>query len=61
MLYFDTNSVIYKSTTGEDLLETGDFLGDLTDELGGHEIVEFVSAGPKIMPTSWMMVLAIVK
>ena len=47
VLHFDTDSVIYKSKTGEPLVPTGDFLGDLTDELDGHHIVEFVSAGPK--------------
>ena len=30
----------------------GDYLGELTDELdSGEHIVEFVSGGPKIMPT----------
>ena len=47
VLYFDTDSVIYKSPDGTDLVPTGDYLGDLTDELGGHYIVEFVSGGPK--------------
>ena len=44
VLYFD---IIYKSSTGKDLVTTDVFLGDLTDELDGHHIVEFVSAGPK--------------
>ena len=47
VLYFDTDSIIYKSSSGEDLSPTGVYLGDLTDELDGHHIVEFVSAGPK--------------
>ena len=47
VVYFDTDSIIYKSDTGVDLVQTGDYLGDLTDELGGHHIVEFVSGGPK--------------
>ena len=47
VLYFDTDSIVYKSPTGEDLVPTGDFLGDLTDELNGNHIVEFFLAGPK--------------
>ena len=47
VLYFDTDSVIYVIRDGEDEPVIGDFLGDLTDELGGKHIVEFVSAGPK--------------
>ena len=46
VLYFDTDSTIYKSSTGEDLVPTGDFLGELTGELNGHHIVEFLSPGP---------------
>ena len=47
MLLFDTDSVIYKSSSGEDLLPSDVCLGDLTDELDGHHIVKFVSTGPK--------------
>ena len=47
VLYFDTDSIIYKSDTGVDLVQTGDYLGDLTDELGGHHIIELVCGGPK--------------
>lgn len=32
---------------GETLLQLGNYLGDLTDELGGDTIHEFVAAGPK--------------
>lgn len=45
VLYFDTDSVIYVSPTGAHLLPLGDFLGDLTDELGGGHITEFISGG----------------
>ena len=47
MPYFDTDSYkyIYKSPDGTDLVPAGDYLGNLTDELGGHYIVEFVFAG----------------
>jgi hypothetical protein len=51
VLYFDTDSVFYVSKPGQKNLPTGDYLGDLTDELAeygqGSYITEFVSAGPK--------------
>lgn len=46
-LYYDTDSVIYKSKPGEEKLPLGPFLGQFTDELGGDTIVEFVSGGAK--------------
>lgn len=48
-LYFDTDSVIFVQKKGEaPPLETGDYLGDLTDELKqGNHITTFVSGGPK--------------
>ena len=49
VLYFDTDSVIYSCRPGQQSLENGDFLGDLTDEMSspGEYIVEFTSGGPK--------------
>jgi hypothetical protein len=51
VLYFDTDSVIYVTRPGEEKLPTGEFLGDLTNELEsygpGSSISEFCSAGPK--------------
>ncbi len=48
VLYYDTDSVIYVSRPGQYDPPLGDYLGELTDELGGGEhIVEFVSGGPK--------------
>ena len=47
VLYYDTDSVIYKYRDGQTKLEIGDYLGDLKDELGGDHITEFVSGGPK--------------
>jgi len=51
VLYFDTDSVFYITKPGQSCLPTGDYLGDLTDELldygKGSYIKEFVSAGPK--------------
>ena len=48
VLYFDTDSVIYIERQGEWNPEMGDYLGDMTDELDGGEITEFVSGGPKV-------------
>lgn len=47
VLYTDTDSLIYVVKEGEEPLELGNYLGDLTDELNGDTIQEFVSAGPK--------------
>ena len=58
VLYHDTDSIIYTSKEDEYDPPTGEFLGDLTDELScskigcegceiGHWIKEFVSCGPK--------------
>ena len=45
VLYMDTDSVIYLYT--DKPLDTGDYLGDMTCELNGSFITEFVSCGPK--------------
>ena len=47
VLYYDTDSVIYTTGPGEQSLPVGDYLGDLTDELDGGYITEFVSSGSK--------------
>nr|XP_022305881.1 uncharacterized protein LOC111112600 [Crassostrea virginica] len=48
VLYFDTDSVIFVSRSGDVEPETGSFLGQLTSELEPSEyITEFVSGGPK--------------
>ena len=46
VLYFDTNSIIYDDD-GMKHIETGDMLGDMTDELSGKGISNFASTGPK--------------
>jgi hypothetical protein len=50
-LYFDTDSVIILHYPGEYLPKTGEFLGDLKDEIleygTGSKIIEFVCTGPK--------------
>ena len=48
VLYYDTDSVIYRQLPDQPTIAVGDFLGDMTDELeGGDHIVEFVSGGAK--------------
>ena len=48
VLYFDTDSVIYRWQPGQPKVPLGDYLGDMTNELEGDDhIVEFVSGGPK--------------
>ena len=47
VLYYDTDSVIYHWCPGQPKIATGDFLGDMTDELDGDIIEEFVSGGAK--------------
>ena len=46
VLYFDTDSIIYVDD-GTKTVKTGDMLGDMTDELSGKGITNFVSTGPK--------------
>ena len=47
VLYYDTDSVIYSWKEGQPQIATGDFLGEMTDELDGDSIQEFVSGGAK--------------
>ena len=52
LLYFDTDSVIYAHKQGDQDLECGSYLGDLTDEIADKygesaKCVEFVALGPK--------------
>ena len=46
VLYFDTDSIIYVDD-GKKTIKTGDMLGEMTDELEGKSITNFVSTGPK--------------
>ena len=45
VLYYDTDSVIYRWKEGLPRIETGDFLGDMKNEVEGDFIEEFVSGG----------------
>ena len=47
VLYYDTDSVIYKSKPDEEKLPLGKFLGQFTDEIGSDHVHEFGAAGPK--------------
>ena len=46
VLYFDTDSIIYVDN-GTKNVKRGDMLGDMTDEISGKGITNFVSTGPK--------------
>ena len=47
VLGFDTDSAWFVDRPGGNLVETGDMLGELTDELGGDKIVEWCGSRPK--------------
>ncbi|MDI9312888.1 MAG: DNA polymerase, partial [Limnohabitans sp.] len=52
LLYFDTDSILYIKREGDIEIKTGDFLGDMTDEISGGwgkgaQCIRFASAGPK--------------
>ena len=47
VLYYDTDSVVYKRRPDQPSITTGDFPGDMTNELDGDVITEFVSGGAK--------------
>ena len=48
VLSFDTDSVIYSSCEGDEIVKTGNYLGQLTNELPDDEwITHFCSTGPK--------------
>ena len=51
VLYYDTDSVIYRWRPNQPPITMGDFLGDMTDELDGDVITEFVSEAPRTMGT----------
>ena len=46
VLYFNTDSIIYVDNSTKNV-KTGDMLGDMTDEISGKGITNFVSTGPK--------------
>lgn len=47
VLYYDTDSAIYKTKRGQEKLPLGPYLGQFTDELDSDSIVEFYSGGAK--------------
>ena len=46
VLGYDTDSVWYIERSGGEAIETGDSLGDLTDELDGNYITDWCGTGP---------------
>ena len=49
VLYYDTDSVVYKWRPNQPSIASGVFLGDMTDELDGDVITEFVSGALRTM------------
>ena len=47
VLYFDTDSIIYRWRPHQPMIQTGYMLGEMKDELDGDFIKEFVCGGPK--------------
>lgn len=47
VLYYNTDSIIYRWKLDQPSIPVGDFLGEMTDELKGDVITEFVSDGAK--------------
>ena len=47
VLYYDMDSVNYRWKAGQPSIPIGVFLGEMTDELEGDVIIEFVSGGAK--------------
>ena len=48
LIYCDTDSILYKIIEGKPELSTGDYLGELTNELPANTYIEsFMSSGPK--------------
>ena len=47
VLYFDTDSVIFKTSPDQKKPELGDYLGDFKNKLNEDTVVEFASGGPK--------------
>ena len=47
VLYYDTDSVIYRWKAGQPYIPVGDYLGQFKDEIEGDVIEEFVSGGAK--------------
>ena len=47
MLYYDTDIVVYNWRPDQPSIATGDYRGDMTEELDGDVITEFVSGGSK--------------
>ncbi|CAC5394810.1 unnamed protein product [Mytilus coruscus] len=46
-LYCDTDSIVFSVAPGEWQPDLVDYIGELTDEIEGNEIVSFVTGGPK--------------
>jgi DNA polymerase elongation subunit (family B) len=47
VLYTDTDSVMFKHPRNVAILESGRYLGEMSEEYCGFEIEKFIAAGPK--------------
>jgi DNA polymerase elongation subunit (family B) len=47
ILYTDTDSVMFKHPRNTTILQSGRYLGEMSEEYSGFEIEKFISAGPK--------------
>ena len=47
VLGYDTDSCWYVDRPGGNVIDTGDSLGELTDELKGNHVIKWVGTGPK--------------
>ena len=47
VLYYDTDSIVYLTQPDQPKPLLGNYIGDLTDELGGNHITVFASGGRK--------------
>ena len=47
VLYYDTDLIVYLTQPDQPKPRLGNYIGDLTDELGGNHITVFASGGPK--------------
>ena len=47
VIYYDTDSVIYRWKAGQPYIPVGDYLGQFKDEIEGDVISEFISGGAK--------------
>jgi hypothetical protein len=53
LLYTDTDSIIFSHPRDKQPIETGEFLGQMDDELKGKELIAFYAGGCKAYALKW--------